>query len=76
MRKGFAPPAIVFKGSGWAKKDRATGAGTKAARKSGESSDSASDAKSSDAKSSDSKTTQSGSGSGSPASAGTGAGTD
>jgi putative FmdB family regulatory protein len=24
MRKAFAPPAIVFKGSGWAKKDRAT----------------------------------------------------
>ena len=23
MTKGFAPPAIVFKGSGWAKKDRA-----------------------------------------------------
>ena len=23
MRKAFAPPAIVFKGSGWAKKDRA-----------------------------------------------------
>jgi putative FmdB family regulatory protein len=23
LRKGFAPPAIVFKGSGWAKKDRA-----------------------------------------------------
>lgn len=24
MRKAFAPPAIVFKGSGWAKKDRAS----------------------------------------------------
>ncbi|HET7472762.1 MAG TPA: FmdB family zinc ribbon protein [Candidatus Limnocylindrales bacterium] len=23
LRKGFAPPAILFKGSGWAKKDRA-----------------------------------------------------
>jgi putative FmdB family regulatory protein len=23
LRKAFAPPAIVFKGSGWAKKDRA-----------------------------------------------------
>jgi putative FmdB family regulatory protein len=24
MRKAFVPPAIVFKGSGWAKKDRAS----------------------------------------------------
>jgi putative FmdB family regulatory protein len=31
MRKGFAAPAIVFKGSGWAKKDRSSGARTKAA---------------------------------------------
>ncbi len=30
LRKGFAPPAVVFKGSGWAKKDRrATSSGTK-----------------------------------------------
>jgi putative FmdB family regulatory protein len=31
MKKAFAPPTIVFKGSGWAKKDRsstATGAGS------------------------------------------------
>jgi putative FmdB family regulatory protein len=26
LRKQFAPPAIVFKGSGWAKKERAAGA--------------------------------------------------
>ena len=26
MRKGFAPPAIHFKGSGWAKKDRSSSA--------------------------------------------------
>jgi len=26
MRKGFSAPSIVFKGSGWAKKDRATSA--------------------------------------------------
>jgi putative FmdB family regulatory protein len=26
MRKGFSTPSIVFKGSGWAKKDRATSA--------------------------------------------------
>ena len=24
MRKGFSPPAVHFKGSGWAKKDRST----------------------------------------------------
>lgn len=24
LKKAFAPPAIVFKGSGWAKKDRAS----------------------------------------------------
>jgi putative FmdB family regulatory protein len=27
MRKAFAPPAVVFKGSGWAKKDRSATAG-------------------------------------------------
>jgi putative FmdB family regulatory protein len=31
MRKAFAPPTIVFKGSGWAKKDRRSGSTTKAA---------------------------------------------
>ncbi len=25
LKKAFAPPAIVFRGSGWAKKDRASG---------------------------------------------------
>ncbi|MFM2105647.1 MAG: hypothetical protein RL338_679 [Chloroflexota bacterium] len=35
MRKRFAPPSIVFKGSGWAKKDRGSGSSTKAARASG-----------------------------------------
>lgn len=35
MRKRFAPPSIVFKGSGWAKKDRGSGSSTKAARGSG-----------------------------------------
>ena len=30
LRKGFAPPAIVFKGSGWAKKDRSSSATRKA----------------------------------------------
>jgi putative FmdB family regulatory protein len=32
MKKVFAPPAILYKGSGWAKKDRAATA-TKAAKK-------------------------------------------
>ena len=31
MRKAFAPPAIHFKGTGWAKKERASGTRTKAA---------------------------------------------
>jgi putative FmdB family regulatory protein len=29
LRKAFAPPAIVFKGSGWARKDRSSRAGSK-----------------------------------------------
>lgn len=39
LRKGFAPPAIVFKGSGWAKKDRSAGSRTKAAAADGGSGD-------------------------------------
>ena len=35
MRKGFAAPAVHFKGSGWAKKDRGAAARTKAAAKTG-----------------------------------------
>jgi putative FmdB family regulatory protein len=31
MRKAFAPPAIHFKGTGWAKKERSSGSKTKAA---------------------------------------------
>jgi len=34
LRKAFATPTIVFKGTGWAKKDRGTAASTKAAAKS------------------------------------------
>jgi putative FmdB family regulatory protein len=34
LRKVFAAPAIVFRGSGWAKKDRSSGSTTKAAAKS------------------------------------------
>lgn len=32
MRKGFAAPAVHFKGSGWARKDRATAASKAAGR--------------------------------------------
>ena len=31
LRKAFAPPAVHFKGSGWAKKDRSSASKTKAA---------------------------------------------
>jgi putative FmdB family regulatory protein len=31
LRKAFAPPAVHFKGSGWAKKDRSSATKTKAA---------------------------------------------
>jgi len=30
LRKAFAPPAVLFKGSGWAKKDRSTTSATRA----------------------------------------------
>ena len=33
LRKAFTAPAIVFRGSGWAKKDRSSGTTTKAAAK-------------------------------------------
>ncbi|HEY6057249.1 MAG TPA: FmdB family zinc ribbon protein [Candidatus Limnocylindrales bacterium] len=38
MRKTFAPPAIVFKGTGWARKDRAasTRSATKSSARAGE----------------------------------------
>ena len=59
LRKGFAPPAIVFKGSGWAKKDRA------ATRKPGSSSSKGSSSESgeggSDTKAGSSEGTSSGS---------------
>jgi putative FmdB family regulatory protein len=55
MRKGFSTPSIVFKGSGWAKKDRATSARRSASARASasdgtpaSSSDSGSDAGSSD----------------------------
>jgi putative FmdB family regulatory protein len=63
LRKQFAPPAIHYKGSGWAKKDRgSSSSGTKASRSS--SSDGSKDGGSSGEKSSD------GSGSGSSGSTG------
>jgi putative FmdB family regulatory protein len=36
LRKAFAPPAIVFKGSGWAKKERAAARSKAATSKDGE----------------------------------------
>ena len=41
MKKDFTSPAVHFKGSGWAKKDRGSSARTKAAAKASGSSDSA-----------------------------------
>ena len=43
LRKGFAPPAILFKGSGWAKKDRAATRSTGSSKSSGDASESKSD---------------------------------
>ena len=40
LRKGFAPPAIVFKGSGWAKKDRAATRSPGSSKSSGDGSES------------------------------------
>ena len=42
LRKAIAAPAIVFKGSGWAKKDRSAGRSTKAATRDSTGSDSGS----------------------------------
>lgn len=44
MRKAFAAPAVHFKGSGWAKKDRGAAASTRAAAKADAGGDGASDA--------------------------------
>lgn len=44
MRKLFSAPSIHFKGSGWAKKDRGGGSGTKASKGSTSSSESESPA--------------------------------
>jgi putative FmdB family regulatory protein len=50
LRKAFAAPAVLFKGSGWAKKDRSSWARSKASPgpTSGDSSDGAGKASSSD----------------------------
>lgn len=37
MRKAFAPPTIVFKGSGWAKKERHSAASKKSSSRDGDS---------------------------------------
>jgi len=54
LRKTFAAPAVLFKGSGWAKKDRSSSsrahAKASSGSSSGDSSDSASKTSSSDAK--------------------------
>jgi putative FmdB family regulatory protein len=54
LRKTFAAPAVLFKGSGWAKKDRSSSSRARAkassGSSSGDSSDSASKTSSSDAK--------------------------
>ena len=62
LRKGFAAPAVVFKGSGWAKKDRRA---TSSSSKGGDGKDGASDGTSTDAKPSDSGTPSASSTSGS-----------
>jgi putative FmdB family regulatory protein len=41
LRKAIAAPAVVFKGSGWAKKDRSQGTSTKAAASDAAASDAA-----------------------------------
>src|SRR5689334_3927739 len=40
LKKALSPPAIVFRGTGWAKKERATAARSASAKKDGESSSS------------------------------------
>src|SRR3954453_14042638 len=43
LRKAMSTPAIVYRGSGWAKKERSTGARTASAKKDGEPAPTASD---------------------------------
>jgi putative FmdB family regulatory protein len=64
MRKQFAAPAIHFKGSGWAKKDRGGSSVTKAAAKSGEGSGSGGESKSESASASSGSGGEGGSNSG------------
>ena len=56
LRKGFVAPAVVFKGSGWAKKDRRT---TPTAGRSRDDADGASESKSGESKSGESKSGES-----------------
>lgn len=75
MRKGFSTPSIVFKGSGWAKKDRATSAHRSASsRSSANNSGSGSSPDSASSASGDSTSAKSESASG--GSAGSGGGSD
>lgn len=43
LRKAFAAPAVLFKGSGWAKKDRSSSSGTRSKGSSSSSSNESSD---------------------------------
>src|SRR6185503_4075882 len=49
LRKAFAPPAVHFKGSGWAKKDRSSSSGSRTKAGTGASSSDAADTSSKDA---------------------------
>jgi putative FmdB family regulatory protein len=57
LRKTFAAPAVLFKGSGWAKKDRSSSSRARAKASSGSTQSDSSDGASSKTPSSDSKTT-------------------
>ena len=56
LRKGIAAPAVVFKGSGWAKKDRRA---TSSSSRSGDARDGTSDSKSAEPKSAEPKSGES-----------------
>ncbi len=67
MRKGFVTPAVHFKGSGWAKKDRSTAASSKSrASKPASEAGGAGDATKAETESSTSSTTSSTTSSASP----------
>ena len=67
VRKTFAPPTVVFKGSGWAKVDRRTSSSSASKRDSGDSGDEGSKAKPSGGDAAATASTSGEGGSGSPA---------